>query len=89
MSKPLPPRTPSRRVVLVLPEDRKVIRHAAHLIGEAAGELRASMTLPPKFLGGPREWPSATHEDLMAKRDFDDAMSTHKALMRIANRRPK
>lgn len=79
----------NRKVTVLKPEDRKSLRHAAHLIGEAAGDLRDSMTLSPKVAGGPREWPVTTHEERQAKRDFDDAMETHKALMRIANRRPK
>jgi len=78
-----------KKVTVLLPEDRKSLRHAAHIIGEAAGDLRDSMTLPPKTPGGPREWPVATFEDRQAKRDYDDAMATSKALLRIANRRPK
>lgn len=83
------PRRAARRVTVASPEDRAVLRQAAVIISVASGLFRSSM-LEPYSTSTPRTlvWPERTHQDRLAKRDYDDALAIHKGLLRIANRRP-
>jgi hypothetical protein len=81
-------RSKSHRVVTTTREERLLLRRAARLLGELAGALKDKM-VEPYSLSQPRQmvWPERTHQDLTAKRDFDEAIDAAETLMRIVRRR--